>query len=244
MQLKKFEGFIVDEKSYKETSKILNIITKDGLKIGVVSKGCKKMKSNLRSVSQKFTYANFIISYKEDGLSTLISADIINPFLNIKKDIEKISYVNFITDLTNQVIKQSNNKNIYDILISSILKIDEGYDPLIICDILEIKYLDFLGISPYFDGCVVCNNKNIVTLSLEKGGFVCLKDYDNEYIVSDKTIKVIRMLKHVDIKKIKRISLTSKVKWEINNFIDEYYEKYTGLYLKSKDFLKNVVNLK
>lgn len=244
MQLKKFEGFIVDEKSYKETSKVLNIITKDGLKIGVVSKGCKKMKSNLRSVSQKFTYANFIISYKEDGLSTLISADIINPFLNIKKDIEKISYVNFITDLTNQVIKQSNNKNIYDILISSILKIDEGYDPLIICDILEIKYLDFLGISPYFDGCVVCNNKNIVTLSLEKGGFVCFKDYDNEYIVSDKTIKVIRMLKHVDIKKIKRISLTSKVKGEINNFIDEYYEKYTGLYLKSKDFLKNVVNLK
>ena len=114
MQLKKFEGFIVDEKSYKETSKILNIITKDGLKIGVVSKGCKKMKSNLRSVSQKFTYANFIISYKEDGLSTLISADIINPFLNIKKDIEKIYYFNFITDLTNQVIKQSNNKNIYD----------------------------------------------------------------------------------------------------------------------------------
>ena len=244
MQVKKFEGFIVDEKSYKETSKILNIITKDGLKIGVVSKGCKKMKSNLRSVSQKFTYANFIISYKEDGLSTLISADIINPFLNIKKDIEKISYVNFITDLTNQVIKQSNNKNIYDILISSILKIDEGYDPLIICDILEIKYLDFLGISPYFDGCVVCNNKNIVTLSLEKGGFVCLKDYDNEYIVSDKTIKVIRMLKYVDIKKIKRVSLTSKVKEEINNFIDEYYDKYTGLYLKSKDFLKNVVNLK
>ncbi len=244
MQLKKFEGFIVDEKSYKETSKILNIITKDGLKIGVVSKGCKKMKSNLRSVSQKFTYANFIISYKEDGLSTLISADIINPFLNIKKDIEKISYVNFITDLTNQVIKQSKNKNIYDILISSILKIDEGYDPLIICDILEIKYLDFLGISPYFDGCVVCNNKNIVTLSLEKGGFVCLKDYDNEYIVSDKTIKVIRMLKYVDIKKIKRVSLTSKVKEEINNFIDEYYDKYTGLYLKSKDFLKNVVNLK
>lgn len=244
MQLKKFEGFIVDEKSYKETSKILNIITKDGLKVGVVSKGCKKMKSNLRSVSQKFTYANFIISYKEDGLSTLISADIINPFLNIKKDIEKISYVNFMTDLTNQVIKQSNNKNIYDILISSVLKIEEGYDPLIICDILEIKYLDFLGISPYFDGCVVCNNKNVVTLSLEKGGFVCLKDYDNEYIVSDKTIKVIRMLKYVDIKKIKRVSLTSKVKEEINNFIDEYYDKYTGLYLKSKDFLKNVVNLK
>ena len=146
MQLKQIEGFVIDEKSYKETSKILNIITNEGLKIGVISKGCKKIKSNLRSASQKFTFANFVISYKENGLSTLISADIINPFLNIKKDIEKISYVNFISDLTNQVIKQSNNKNIYDILISSILKIEEGYDPVIISNILEIKYLDFLGI--------------------------------------------------------------------------------------------------
>lgn len=244
MQLKKLEGFVIDEKSYKETSKILYIITKDGLKIGVISKGCKKIKSNLRSASQKFTFANFVVSYKKDGLSTLISADIINPLLNIKKDIEKISYVSFITDLTNQVIKQSNNKNIYDILISSILKIEEGYDPTIISNILEIKYLDFLGISPYFDGCVICNNKDVTTLSVEKGGFVCIKHYDNEYIVSDKTIKIIRMLKYVEIKRIEKINLSEKVKQEINNFIDAYYDKYTGLYLKSKDFLKNVVNLK
>ena len=185
-----------------------------------------------------------MISYKENGLSTLISADIINPFLNIKKDIEKISYVNFISDLTNQVIKQSNNKNIYDILISSILKIEEGYDPVIISNILEIKYLDFLGISPYFDGCVVCDNKDVITLSVEKGGFTCLKHYDNEYVVSNKTIKIIRMLKYVEIKKIGKINLSEKVKQEINNFIDAYYDKYAGLYLKSKDFLKNIVNLK
>lgn len=244
MQLKQIEGFVIDEKSYKETSKILNIITNEGLKIGVISKGCKKIKSNLRSASQKFTFANFVVSYKENGLSTLISADIINPFLNIKKDIEKISYVNFISDLTNQVIKQSNNKNIYDILISSILKIEEGYDPVIISNILEIKYLDFLGISPYFDGCVVCDNKDVITLSVEKGGFTCLKHYDNEYVVSNKTIKIIRMLKYVEIKKIGKINLSEEVKQEINNFIDAYYDKYAGLYLKSKDFLKNIVNLK
>ena len=52
------------------------------------------------------------------------------------------------------------------------------------------------------------------------------------------------MLKYVEIKRIEKINLSEKVKQEINNFIDAYYDKYTGLYLKSKDFLKNVVNLK
>ena len=32
-----------------------------------------------------------------------------------------------------------------------------------------------------------------------------------------------------------------KMNLEINKFLDEYYDKYTGLYLKSKDFLKNIV---
>ena len=54
MQLKKLEGFVIDEKSYKETSKILYIITKEGLKIGVISKGCKKIQSHLRSYLCKF----------------------------------------------------------------------------------------------------------------------------------------------------------------------------------------------
>ena len=31
------------------------------------------------------------------------------------------------------------------------------------------------------------------------------------------------------------------IKKEINNFIDDYYDRYAGLYLKSKDFLKKVI---
>ena len=27
---------------------------------------------------------------------------------------------------------------------------------------------------------------------------------------------------------------------EINSFLDDYYERYTGLYLKSKEFIKKI----
>lgn len=240
LEMIEVEGIVIDEKPYKESSKILNIITKEKGVIGVIAKGSKRLKSPLRSVSERFCYANFNISYKENNLSTLISADVINPFRNIKKDIIKVSYLNFLSELTNGVIKQNDDKRIYDIYLSAILKIEEGFDPMVITNILELKYLSFLGVSPKLNGCVICGNENVVTVSSDKGGFVCKDHALNDYIVSDKTIKLIRLLEYVDISKISKLDVSDEVKKEINNFIDDYYDRYTGLYLKSKTFLKSM----
>lgn len=244
LEIKTIEGIIINEKSYGESSKILDVITKDYGVISFLAKGAKRLKSNLRSLSGRFTYASFEVSYKENKLCTLLSADVINPLNNIKKDIEKISYINYICELTNQVLKQSYNKKIYDMFINTILKIEDGFDPMVLTNILEIKFLDFLGVAPLLDGCVLCDNKNVLTLSVEKGGFVCKKHISNDFIVKDKTIKIIRMLKYVDISRISKLSLSDEVKQEINSFLNDYYDKYTGLYLKSKDFLKNIVKIK
>lgn len=243
LEIEKVEGIIIKEKSYGESSKILDIITKEYGIVGVLSKGCKKLKSNLRSASMVFTYAYFNISYKEDKLSTLIDAEIIDNLSNIKKDIDKLSYLNFISELTYGTLKQSDNKNIFDIYKSAILKINEGFDPLVITNILELKYLKFLGVYPKLNGCVICSNPNVVTISASRGGYVCEKHLDNDYIVSLKTIKMIRMLEYVDISKISKLDVSDTVKKEINAFIDDYYDRYTGLYLKSKNFLKKLVNL-
>ena len=47
--LKTIRGVVVSETPYQENSKILNILTRDGI-IGVLSKGSKKLKSPLRLV--------------------------------------------------------------------------------------------------------------------------------------------------------------------------------------------------
>lgn len=240
MEITKVRGIIISEKPYKESSKLLNIITEEYGVIGVIAKGSKSIKSSLRSVSTKLTYAEFQINYKEGKLSTLICADVISPLNNIKNDLLKISYASYLLDLTSQVLKENNNKDIYEILVSALEKIDEGYDEVVISNILELKYLSYLGISPNFDSCSVCGKSKVLTISSEKGGFVCSEHHTNEKIVNSKTLKVIRMLYYVDISKISKVELSSVVKKEIDEFIDEYYDRYTGLYLKTKEFLKNI----
>lgn len=244
MKLEEVEGIIASETNYGESSKVINVITKEKGLIGIMAKGCKNIKSPLRSVTSKLTYGRFIIYYKEGKLSTLKEVSIINSFKNLKKDISAISYSAYLLELSEGVLKQSKNKKIFDLLIESLKKIDEGYDPLVIMNILELKYLDFLGVMPVLDECAICGSKHaIVTLSSYRGGYVCEKCYTNEKKVSDKTIKLIRMFYYVDISKITKLDISPSSKNEINIFLDDYYSRYTGLYLKSKKFIQNLQKL-
>ncbi len=244
MKIEKFEGIILSETNYSESSKILNVLTdKYGL-IGIMSKGCRNIKSKLRGVSRKLVYGTFNVYYKEKGLSTLISIDVINSFSKTVTDLEKISYASFIIDLTYQVVKQNDSEEIYSILKNILLKLEEGLDPLVLTNILEIKLLDYLGITPNIDSCTNCGStKQIVTLSSEHGGYICKDCYQNEPLVNEKTIKLIRMYYYVDISSISKLEVSREVTKEINTFLDDYYDRFSGLYIKSKDFIKKINKL-
>lgn len=237
---REIEGMIIREIPYGETSKIIHVYTQDGV-IGIMCKGAKTLKSPFRATTLKFTYAKFNIYYKENKLSTLTSVDIINPLSLIKNDIILLSYLNYLTELTEQVIKQT-TEGVYSEYITTILKINEGLDPIVMCNILEIKYLDYLGVSLNLDSCVICGKKiNIITIDGDKGGYICSDCYRDEFIVEPKTIELLRMYYYVEIKSISKLKISTKVRDEINQFLDTYYDRYTGLYLKSKNFLKKLM---
>lgn len=242
--ISKFEGIIISETMYGDSSKIINLFTRERGVIGIMCKGVKAIKNPMRTKTMKFTYGYFHIKYCDNKLSTLVDVDIINNLSNIKSDITLISYATYITELTNQVVKQNDDPLIYDIYINTMLKINEKQDPLILMNIIELKYLDFLGVPLNLESCVLCGNKtNIVTLDPDEGGYICQKCYTNQVILSPKAIKLIRMYYLVDIKSISKISISDSVAKEISYFLDKFYERYTGVYLKSKNFLKTISDL-
>ena len=90
----------------------------------------------------------------------------------------------------------------------------------------------------------MCGKKtDIVTIDADTGGYICKKCYTDQIIVSDKTVKLIRMYYYVAIDSISIIKISDDVAREINFFINRYYERYTGLYLNSKKFLNKMLNV-
>ncbi len=240
--LKEVEGIIISDTNYGETSKIINVVTKEGI-IGIIAKGAKGLKSPLRSYTQKFTYGKFYIYYKENKLSTLKSVDVINELSALKTDLILMSYLSYISDLTNQIMKQNISDELYKLYIDTLLKIDSGLNPMIMCNIFEIKALDFLGVGINLNSCSKCGiSTNIITLDPDAGGYICKNCYTNERYYDDKTLKMLRMYYLVDISSISDLKISDKVVHNINNFLHTYYERYTGLYLKSKKFLETMIN--
>ena len=240
----KVEGMIINETPYGDTSKIIQLFTKEYGIIGIMCKGVKSMKSRLRALTMKFTYGFFYIYYKEDKLSMLKDVDLIDDFHHLKNDIILISYLNYITELTVQVYKHSEEKEIYDMYFSVLKKMNEKMDPLILTNILECKFLPYLGVGLELDSCVLCGKKtDIVTIDADTGGYVCKRCYTDQILVSEKTIKLLRMYFYVAIDSISSIKISEDVAREINFFINRYYDRYTGLYLQSKKFLNRMLQV-
>ena len=47
----------------------------------------------------------------------------------------------------------------------------------------------------------------------------------------------------LDISKITKIKVAEEINLEIYNFLEEYYDRYTGIYLKSRKMLNKTLNL-
>lgn len=240
MKIISTDGIVVSSIPFKESSRIINILTKDMGIVGCIVKGCKSLKSKLRLPSEKFAYGTFHFYYKENGLSTLIEADIKNYFINIKSDIVKISYMSYLCELATNVYKESSNSEVYDILISALLKIEDNFDPKIITNIVEIQYLSYIGISLCLDSCVNCGSTKVVTLSTSRGGYLCSNCRQSEPILDGKILKLLRLYNYVDISKISNLDIDIEVSNAIDRIISEYYEDYSGVSTKSKKFLREI----
>ena len=239
VMIRKVTGIIVSTVDYKESSKIINIFTENDGVIGVLSKGCRNIKSKLHQASNSLIKGNFYLRQYGTGLPILTEVDIECYYKEIKMDIIKQSYALYLLELSVQVWRHSNQKNIYDLLLMALEKIENNYDDVVITYILELKLLKYLGIEPELSCCVSCRKKtDIVTVSSYRGGYLCRDCLKNENVYSLKMVQLIRIFSMVDLASISSISVSEEVKREIGLFIDDYYERYSGLYLKSKDFLK------
>ena len=240
--IKKIEGIVLTETPYGDNSKIINVLTPNNGLVGIMCKGVKSLKSPLRTKTEKFTHAFFHIEFKENKLSKLIDIDIINLFKNVRNSLELISYASYITELTYQVYRQNNDDNVYGLYKEALIKMDKNLNPMILTNILELKYLDFLGVGLNLGGCIKCGGKKeIITLDPDAGGYICKNCYENQRIMSKKTIIMLRRYYMIDITSITSININPEIAEEINYFLNRYYERYTGLYLKSKEFIK-VIN--
>lgn len=172
----KTEGIVIGETRYKETSKILNIYTKELGKISVMAQGALRPKSQLLAVTQMFSCSEFQFR-KGRNFYYIIQADLIDTLYSIRESIERVSYGFYILELLNKSVpdEEANEKLFYLLKkgLFTLSSIDDEILKFIVA--YELKYVCFLGYRPLIDRCVSCssNLSNNLKFSISLGGVLC-----------------------------------------------------------------------
>ncbi|HUT96418.1 MAG TPA: DNA repair protein RecO [Candidatus Paceibacterota bacterium] len=122
----KTEAIILKSADSNEVDRILTIYSEKLGKINISAKGVKRLESKLRYSIEAITYVQMILV---EGKNFLILKDavLIDQFLNIKKDLEKIKIAQKLMDLIDEaIVGEERDENIWKLVLQIFKELNVG----------------------------------------------------------------------------------------------------------------------
>ena len=146
------EGIVIRSMDYGENNKIITVYTNTNGKVGIVVRGAKKVKSRYGSMTQLFTYGEFIY-FRNSGLGTLTHGEIIQSHHVLREQLEMTAYSSYAAELTDRALQEEDASSFMfraaECLFDRALK--KGKIPKIITELYELKILETAGYGPNFE---------------------------------------------------------------------------------------------
>lgn len=196
------EGFVLKEFAYRESSKIIEVFTKDMGKISIIAKGVLNKKSPNLSSTQRFVKASYNLYKSGDKFFAIKDSSLIQSYSKSNKNFDIIIYKSAICDLLLRTIDFDQKDLVYNLLdktFESFEKANNNYLNIFLCFLL--KYISFSGFKPNLKDCCLCGN-NIspkeVYFSIKAGGMVCTSckkiNKDRIYLKKDEYLYIFKLI--------------------------------------------------
>lgn len=222
------EGFVLREFTYKESSKIIEIFTKNMGKISVIAKGVLNKKNTNLSSTQRFVKASYNLYKSGEKFFGIKDASLIKSYSKSNKNFDIIVYKSAICDLLLRTIDFDQKELVYNLLdktFESFEKASENYLNIFLCFLL--KYISFSGFKPNLKECSICGEnikQNYVYFSIEDGGVVCnscrSRDHQLIYLTKEEYLFMLKLI-YTPTDKVEKIDLKIEKK-KLLNLITAY----------------------
>ncbi|MFH1308988.1 MAG: DNA repair protein RecO [Patescibacteria group bacterium] len=121
----KTQAIILKKAGSNEKDQLLTIYSEELGKIFISAKGTKKLESKLRYSIEPISFVQLILV---EGKNFLILKDafLIDQFLNIKKDLEKLKKANQLNDLINNAFpEQEKDQDVWKLILKTFKDLDK-----------------------------------------------------------------------------------------------------------------------
>ena len=151
------QGLVLREVSYKETDKILTVLTRDGGKRTVKARGCRKKNSPLAAAAQLLVYSDMTLFEYRDFWS-LDEAESREQFWGVKRDVEKLALGSYFAEVMEAVAEEDQDENpMLSLILNSLYALDKLNKPqALVKAAYELKLMSLAGYEPMLEHCAVC----------------------------------------------------------------------------------------
>lgn len=221
MKLIKVKGIVIKEVPYKDSDKIITILTDKLGKISCLARGAKKTNSSLLASSQYLVYSEFVL-YKGSKFYHVNSAYIIKTFYDLRVDFDKLEVAFSLTRLISSVTDEyQDTAQILILFLNTIYLLQEGKkEKRLIVTVFKIKLFCLLGFTPRIDKCNMCGQvlfdgtkHDEIYYDYVMNVFCCKncignKDKKRYIMVNEATVIAVRYISLTAMKKIFSFSIS------------------------------------
>lgn len=151
------EGLVLRETNYKESDKILTVLTRSDGKRTVKARGCRRKNSRLAASAQLLVYSDMTLFEYRDYWS-LDEADSLDQFWGVKSDIELLALASYCAEVMETVAEEGRQEpGLMPLILNTLYALDKLKKPqALVKAAYELKLLSLAGYEPLLDGCAEC----------------------------------------------------------------------------------------
>lgn len=251
----KTRGIIIKRINIGETDKIITFYTITMGKVRARAVSVRKIESKLAGHLELFMLSDLIFARGRD-LDTVTSAQAVNPFSDIRKNLNKTSFAYFIAELIEKLIPEElKDSRIFNLLVNTfkILNIQQfnanRFSFLLLLS--EIRLLDLLGFAPQILHCVHCakTESSRFYFSALLGGILCenCKSFDRlAPSISNEEIKYLQLVRSPKMwtsSDFENFKINQYLILNLSQKIDYFMRFIFGKNIKSAEFIRQVATL-
>lgn len=145
MRIHKIEGFVIKRNNFNEADRILTVFSKQSGKVRIKAIGVRRIASR-RSPHIELLNLSFLTVYQGKNIPTLIEAETIESFSDIKKNLKKVGFAYHICELIDKLCAENQeNRQVFNLLMDILRKLAKEDNIKAAIDEFEINLLGLLG---------------------------------------------------------------------------------------------------
>lgn len=238
------KALILRETKYKESDKILTLLTDSEGKLTAKARGVLRTKSKLASAIQLFSFSELTL-FGSRGRWVINEASTIEEFRGLRNDLDRLALAGYISELLEAVSDEDfPSVSIMTLGLNTLYAISRGlHDLKLIKAVFELRLALLAGYCPAVYECENCGKTDILTAMLypEMGIILCedcVSPGGTE--ISNTVLSAMRFVLGAPDKKVFSFSLDSASLAQFSAVCENYILGVLGRGFKSLDYYRRI----